>query len=169
MDRTAPRIAGNVGCGGPWRILFSSARFSEAAALQIGVGDHRHERVAVQAMPGSAFEVVEAEFFLELLVGLFADPSGLDRGGEGLEVGVGRQVGKIAFALARGAALADQPGLLAGHVLHALVMDALWRTIGDIRTRTAAKEAAKGPLVPLRQLTRRHFAVARTSSAGAES
>ena len=36
-------------------------------------------------------------------------------------------------------------------------------------TRMAAKEAAKGPLVPLRQLTRRHFAVVRTSSAGAES
>src|ERR1700722_10428275 len=66
-----------------------------------------------------------------LLVGLLADPSRLDRGGERLEVGVGRQVGKIVFALARGAPLADQPGLLARHVLHALVMDALWRTIGD--------------------------------------
>src|ERR1700691_3552776 len=30
---------------------------------RLGVGDHRHERVAVQAMPGSAFEVVEAQFF----------------------------------------------------------------------------------------------------------
>ena len=43
----------------------------------------------------------------------------------------GLQVGKIIFALARGATLADEPGLLARHVLHALVMDALWRTIGD--------------------------------------
>ena len=110
---------------------FSPTRFSEAAALQAGVGDHRHERVAVQATPGSAFEVVEAEFFLKLLVGLLADPSRLDRGGERLEAGVGRQVGKIVFALARGAPLADEPGLLARHVLHALVMDALWRTIGD--------------------------------------
>jgi hypothetical protein len=57
----------------------------EAAALQVGVCDHRHERVAVQAMPGSALEVIEAEFFLELLVGLLADPSRLDRGGERLE------------------------------------------------------------------------------------
>ncbi len=65
------------------------------------------------------------------LVGLFADPSRLDRGGERLEAGVGRQVGKVIFALARGAALADQPSLFARHVLHALVMDALWRTIGD--------------------------------------
>src|SRR6202453_492108 len=131
MASTARRIAGNVGLGGPWRILFSPARLGEAAALQVGVGDHRYERVAVQAMPGAAFEVVEAKFFLELLVGLLADPSGLDRGGERLEAGVGRQVGKIVFALARGATLADQPGLLARHVLHALVMDALWRTIGD--------------------------------------
>ena len=51
-------------------------------------------------MPGSAFEVVEAKFFLKLLVGLLADPSRLDRGGERLEAGVGRQVGKIVFALA---------------------------------------------------------------------
>ena len=131
MASTARRIAGSVGLGGPWRIFFPPARLGEAAALQVGVGDHGHQRVAVQAMPGSAFEVVEAEFFLELLVGLLADPSRLDRRGERLEVGVGRQIGKIVFALARGATLADQPGLLARHVLHALVMDALWRTIGD--------------------------------------
>jgi hypothetical protein len=131
MASAARRIAGSVGLGGPWRILFSPARLGEAAALQVGVGDHRHERVAVQAMPGSAFEVVEAEFFLELLVGLLAEPSRLDRGSERLEAGVGRQVGKIVFALARGATLADEPGFLARHVLHALVMDAVWRTIGD--------------------------------------
>ena len=94
--------------------------------MQVGVGDHRHEHVAVQAMPGSAFKVIEAEFFLKLLVGLLADPSRLDRGGERLEVGVGRQAGKIVFALARGATLADQPGLLARHVLHARQ-----RAIGD--------------------------------------
>ena len=131
MASTARRIAGSVGLGGPWRILFSPARLGEAAALQVGVRDHRHERVAVQAMPGSAFEVIEAEFFLKLLVGLLAHPSRLDRGGKRREVGVGRQVGKIVFALARGATLADEPDLLARHVLHAPLMDALWRTIGD--------------------------------------
>ena len=82
MASTARRIAGSVGLGGPWRNFFSPARLREAAALQVGVGDHRHERVAVQAMPGSAFEVIEAEFFLEPLVGLLADPARLDRGGE---------------------------------------------------------------------------------------
>ena len=49
---------------------FSPARFGEAAALQEGVCDHCHERVAVQAMPRAAFEVVEAQFFLELLMRL---------------------------------------------------------------------------------------------------
>src|SRR5580692_10081054 len=131
MDRTARRIAGNVGCGGPWRVLFPPARFSETPGLQIGVGDHGHQGVTMEAMPGSALEVVEAEFFFELLMRLFADPSRLDRGGERLEAGVGRQVGKIGFALARGATLADEPGLLARHVLRALVVDALLRAIGD--------------------------------------
>jgi hypothetical protein len=82
------------GFGGPWRILFSPVRFGEAAALQEGVCDHCHQRVAVQAMPRAAFEVVEAQFFLELLMRLLADPSRLDRGGERLEVGLCRQVGR---------------------------------------------------------------------------
>ena len=41
--------------------------------LEEGVGDHRHERVPVKALPGSALEVIEAQFFFHLLVGLFAD------------------------------------------------------------------------------------------------
>jgi len=51
MARTARRIAGNDGLGGPWRILFPPARLGEAAALQEGVCDHGHQGVAVQAMP----------------------------------------------------------------------------------------------------------------------
>jgi hypothetical protein len=167
MASPARRIAGSVGLGGPWRILFSPARLGEAAALQVGVGDHRHERVAVQATPGSGFEMVEAEFFLELLVGLLAEPSRLDRGGERLEVGVVGQVGRIVFALAEArrspTSQASSPGMGC--------MPLSWMRCGGpsaMSTRTAAKEAAKGPLVPLRQPTRRHFAAARTSSAGAE-
>ena len=37
--------------------------------------------------------MVEAEFFLELLVSLLADPARLDGRGQCLEAGVGRQVG----------------------------------------------------------------------------
>jgi len=33
-------------------------------------GDHGHQCVAVKAFPGSAFEVIEAELFFKLLMGL---------------------------------------------------------------------------------------------------
>jgi hypothetical protein len=51
-------------------ILFSPPRFFEAAVLQEGEGEHGHERMTVKAQPGSPFEVVEAEFLFQLLVGL---------------------------------------------------------------------------------------------------
>jgi len=35
--------------------------------LKEGVSDHCHERMSVKALPGSALEVVEAEFFFHLL------------------------------------------------------------------------------------------------------
>jgi hypothetical protein len=31
--------------------------------LEEGVRDHRHERVTMQTLPGSALEVIETEFF----------------------------------------------------------------------------------------------------------
>ena len=48
--------------------------------LQEREGDERHQRVAVQACPGAALEVVEPELILELLVRLLANPPGLDGG-----------------------------------------------------------------------------------------
>ena len=48
--------------------------------LEERIGDHRHERVTVKTLPGSAFEVIETEFFLQLLVSLLANPSCLDGG-----------------------------------------------------------------------------------------
>ena len=48
--------------------------------LEEGVSDHRHERVTMKALPGSSIEVVEAELLFQLPMGLFADPSRLDRG-----------------------------------------------------------------------------------------
>ena len=88
--RMACRIAGRLGCGGGPVILFSPSGLLEAAGLQEGVGDHRHQRVPVQAGPGSALEVVEAEFLLQLLMRLLADPARLDRAGQLLERGVRR-------------------------------------------------------------------------------
>ena len=54
--------------------------------LKEGVRDHYHERVSVQALPGPSLEVIEAEFFFHLLMGLFADPSRLDGGSQGSHV-----------------------------------------------------------------------------------
>ena len=49
--------------------------------LQECVGDHGHEGVTVETLPGSSLEVVKPEFFFQLLMRLFADPSRLDGGG----------------------------------------------------------------------------------------
>jgi hypothetical protein len=57
--------------------------------LQIGVRDHGHQRVTMAAMPGPSFEVIEAEFLLELLMRLFANPSRFDCRGERPETRVG--------------------------------------------------------------------------------
>jgi hypothetical protein len=42
--------------------------------LEEGVGDHRHQHMTMQALPGSALEVIETEFFFQLLVRLLANP-----------------------------------------------------------------------------------------------
>src|SRR6516164_6994399 len=52
-------------------------------ALQIlekDVGDHRHKRMTMQALPGSSLEVVKTKFFFHLLVSLLANPTRLDGG-----------------------------------------------------------------------------------------
>jgi hypothetical protein len=61
-------------------ILFFPPCRCEAAILERGVSDHRHERVTVKALPGSSLEVIETEFFFQLLVSLLANPSRLDGG-----------------------------------------------------------------------------------------
>jgi hypothetical protein len=47
----------------------------EPAILEEREGDQCQERVPVQSPPGPPLEVVEAEFLLELLVGLLAYPA----------------------------------------------------------------------------------------------
>ena len=49
--------------------------------LEESVSNHGHERVAVEALPGSSLEVIKSEFFFQLLMRLFANPSCLDGGG----------------------------------------------------------------------------------------
>jgi hypothetical protein len=50
--------------------------------LEEGEVDLREQGVMVQPGPAPPLEVVEAQFLRELLVGLLADPSGFDRGGQ---------------------------------------------------------------------------------------
>ncbi len=67
--------------------------------LQEGEGEHRHERMAVETLPGSPFEVIEAKFLFQLLMGLLANPSGLDGGSQGAQIGRSRQIGEVVFLL----------------------------------------------------------------------
>jgi len=48
--------------------------------LEEGISNHCHEGVTVKALPRSPLEVIETEFFLQLLMRLFANPAGLDGG-----------------------------------------------------------------------------------------
>ena len=59
---------------------FFPPRLCETAMLEECVSDHGHERMSMEALPGSSFEVIETEFFFQLLMGLFANPSRFDHG-----------------------------------------------------------------------------------------
>ena len=61
---------------------------------------HRHERMAVETLPGSPFEVIEAKFLFQLLMGLLANPSCLDGGRQGTQTGRCRQIGEMVFLFA---------------------------------------------------------------------
>src|SRR5262249_35562475 len=125
------RTAGNVGRGGGPLILFFPPCCFEPAILEESVGDHRHERMTMQALPGSALEVIETEFFFQLLVSLLANPSCLDGGRQGAQVGLCRQVGEIVFLLSRHPVFADEPSLLPGQMLLTLVPNPLRWSVGD--------------------------------------
>jgi len=45
---------------------FFPPRGCEPAILEEGVGDHRHERVTLKALPGAALEVIKAKLFFQL-------------------------------------------------------------------------------------------------------
>lgn len=64
--------------------------------------------MSVESFPRPAFEVVQAEFFLELLMCLFADPARFDGAGQLLDRRVGRQVREVVLAFAGRAMLAHE-------------------------------------------------------------
>src|SRR6516225_7319389 len=111
------RTAGNVGRGGGPLILFFPPCCFKPAILEESVGDHRHERMTVQALPRSALEVIETEFFFQLLVSLLANPARLDGGRQGAQVSLGWQVGEIVFLLSRHPMFADEPSLVPRQML----------------------------------------------------
>ena len=102
--------------------------------LEEGVSDHRHKRVTMKTMPGPPLEVVEAKFLFQLLMGLLADPSRLDRGSQAAQVRLGWQVGKIVFLFSRQAVLADEPSLITWKMLLTFIPYPLRRPVGDAHT-----------------------------------
>src|SRR5256884_6207436 len=123
--------AGKGGCGGGPLFFFFPPCCFEPAMLEESVSDHRHERMTMQALPGSALEVIETEFFFQLLVSLLANPSRLDGSRQGAKVSLRRQVGEIVFLLPRHSVFADEPSLVPWQMLLALVPDPLRWSVGD--------------------------------------
>jgi len=85
----------------------------------------------MQARPGSALEVIETEFFFQLLVSLLANPSRLDDSRERAQISRRRQIGEMVFPLSRHSVFADEPSLLTGQMLLTLVPDPLRRSVGN--------------------------------------
>src|SRR5262249_37167555 len=121
-------------------------------------------RMTMQALPGSALEVIETEFFFQLLVSLLANPSRLDDGRQGAQVHLRRQVGEIAFLLSD---ILCSPINQASSPGRCCCPLSLIRCGGPSapRTRTAANRALSFPFVPVRQLMARHLASASMVSA----
>ena len=89
-------MLGRLGCGGgPLAFLFSPLGGLEALILQETECDQRHQRMPMQPPPRAALEVIEPELFLELLVGLLANPTRFDRRGQPRQRRIGRQVGQV--------------------------------------------------------------------------
>lgn len=118
--------------------------------LEEGVSDHGHKRMTMKAMPGPSLEVVEAKLLLQLLMGLFADPSRLNRGSQAAQVRPGRQVGKIVFLLPRYSVLADEPRLVPWKMLLTLIPYPLRSSVGDAHTdsRKSGFQPAFRPAAP---------------------
>jgi hypothetical protein len=116
--RMRRRIAGRLGLGGGPGSEGVPALFPpEPQVLQEGKGELAEKRVVVQAAPGPPREVVEPQLVFELLVHLLADPPRLDQGGQGLEGGIGREIGQVVLPFAGSAMLGDEPRLVTRQVL----------------------------------------------------
>ncbi len=68
--------------------------------------------MAVKTLPGSPFEVIEAEFLFHLLMRLLANPPCLDGSSQSAQIGRSRQIGEVVLPLSRQPAFADEPNLI---------------------------------------------------------
>ena len=131
--------------------------------LEESVGDHRHQRVTMKTLPGSSLEVVETEFFFQLLMRLLANPSRFES--QPRRAGWSSTAGwRDSIHLPRRAVFADEPGLFARKMLLTLVADPLRWSVGDAHA-DGGETSFQLPLVPMRQLKFRHGASASMSSA----
>ncbi len=89
--------------------FFPLRRGGEALVLKKGQSDHHQHGMVVKAMPAPPFEVIEAEFFLHLLVALFADPARLGPGGKNRQSCVGRQIAQVVLGVPVVASLRECP------------------------------------------------------------
>src|SRR3954463_1738086 len=152
------RMAGKLGCGGgPLAFLFSPRSCPQPQMLQEQIRNQGQQRMPMQAPPRAALEVIEPEFFLELLVRLLTYPARLDQGGQLLQRRVWRQVGQVVLALPRGTVLAHQPHLIAGQMLMGLPVQTNRWPVGDpyansgeLRPQWSLGAAPPGDLTPER-------------------
>ena len=94
-------MVGRLGCGGgPAVFLFSPLGGVQPQMLQEQIRDQGQQCMPMQPAPRPTLEVIQPEFFFQLLVRLFADPTRLDEGGQLLQRRVRRQVGQVVLALA---------------------------------------------------------------------
>src|SRR3990170_5489981 len=100
--------------------------------------------------------MIEAEFFLELLMGLLADPARFDGARQVFDRRIGGQVREVIFTLSAGAMFPDQPNFFAGHVLGTHSADTLRRTVrhpdpdgGEACRETSLGAAPPTDLAPL--------------------
>ena len=84
--------------------------------------------------PGPTFEVIEAEFLLELLMRLFTNPPDFDCRSELFQARIARQVRHIVFLFAGRPAFADEPDLVARRALHTIVAHAVFMPIRNANT-----------------------------------
>jgi hypothetical protein len=106
------RMEGSVGCSdGACASCFFCG---DSLILEEGEGHHREYGVVVESVPRATFEMIEPEFFLQLLVRLFTRPTSLDCVGERFQRGGGWVIRQVVLGLSTRTSFCNQPGFSPG-------------------------------------------------------